>query len=415
MAKRKRLGIKLIGWVIVLAAIGGGAAALSMRKPALEVTAMPVGRGYVESTVTAIASGSVMPQVDALIAAETVGKVAVIHVAEGQRVAEGDLLIELSHDDLAAHVALAEANVRAAEARVRQAQAASSIGDDIESTRVNQADAQLQQAEADYARIKSLADKKIIPQMELDRVEAALRVARENARGAVAASRETEVREQGLQGTQAALDQMKASYDLAKATFDKAFVRAPVAGVVADIIPDAGESVGPGVPMVRLVDDSDYYVEAPFDEANGSELHLDQPARVTFDTYRDRHFDGVISYIPPVVAINPDLSRTLNIKVRLNRVEDATFMTGMSADVIVLAESKHDVIFAPTQSLVREQYAFVIEDGVARRREVKLGIGNWSTMEIVEGLSEGETLITSVGLRDLVDGVPVTVVDQLAQ
>lgn len=409
------MGIKIVGWLIAVAIVMGVLGAYSIRPKSLEVTAMPVGRGYVESTITAIASGSVMPKVDALITAETMGKVAIIHVEEGQRIKKGDLLIELTHDDLDAQVALAEANVRAVEAHIRQAKTASSIGDDLESSRLSQAEAQREQAEADYNRMKSLADKNLIPQMELDRVEAAVRVAREAETSAVAASRETEVREQGLQGTQATLEQTQASLELAQATLAKAFVKSPVDGVVADIILDPGESVGPGAPLARLVDDSDYYVEAPFDEANGAELHVGQVARVTFDTYKNRPFNGVITYIPPVVAINPDLSRTLNVKVRLDKVEDANFLTGMSADVIVLADSRSDVLFVPTQSLVREQFAFVIEDGIARRREVKTGLGNWVTMEITEGLHEGEMLITSVGLRDLSDGVPVTVVEQLPQ
>jgi len=397
---------------VVLVAAGAALAAYSLRPDPLHVTAITLKRGHVEETVTAIASGTVKPNIDATIASECMGKVINIHAREGQRVKKGDLLVELSHEELDAQVALAEANYRAGEAHCEQTKLAAKISDEVAKSHVNQTEAQRSKAKSDYQRLKALADKSLIPQMDLDKAALALRVAEESESSAVASARESEVRKEQIRSAEAALDQLKASVDVAKAQQAKAFVRAPFDGVVAKVFVDMGEAVSIGVPIVELVDDSSCYVEAPFDEANAAELKVGQRARINVDAHRGVDFKGHVEFIPPVVSINKDLSRTLNVRIRVDEHQDA-FVSGMSADVIVLVDQKDDVLYVPTQALVREKYAFVIKDGTAVERKVTPGIGNWNTREITDGLHEGETLITSVGLQKLHDGVPVQVVDEL--
>ena len=84
----------------------------------------------------------------------------------------------------------------------------------------------------------------------------------------------------------------------------------------------------------------------------------------------------------------------------------------MSADVIVVVEEKDDVLCAPSDALIRDEYAYVLENGKAVRREVTPGTGNWERVEIVDGLQEGDILITSVALQGLDDGVRVEVMEE---
>ena len=115
-----------------------------------------------------------------------------------------------------------------------------------------------------------------------------------------------------------------------------------------------------------------------------------------------------------MVSTNPDLSRTLNVRIKVGE-ETEKFLAGMSADVVLVVAEKEDVVYAPTESLIRQEYAYVIERGRAVRRDIKTGIGNWNTMEILEGLKEGDQLVTSISLADLADGVRVRVVDSLEE
>jgi hypothetical protein len=73
------------------------------------------------------------------------------------------------------------------------------------------------------------------------------------------------------------------------------------------------------------------------------------------------------------------------------------------------------VLFVPSESLIREQWAYIVQDGRAVRREVETGVGNWDRKEVLGGIALGEALITSVSVKDLADGVRVTVVDELSE
>src|SRR5690606_13731772 len=180
----------------------------------------------------------------------------------------------------------------------------------------------------------------------------------------------------------------------ARATREKAFIRAPFAGVVTDIYLDVGESVTPGVPLVQLVQDRERYVEAPFDEANAADIRIGKRVRINLDAYRGTDFPGLVSYVSPMVTLNPDFSRTLNVKVHVEEGWEK-FIPGMSADVIILLDEKEDALFVPSEALIRQRHAYIIKDGRAVRREIKPGIGNWNRTEVLEGLEEGDTLITS--------------------
>ena len=191
-------------------------------------------------------------------------------------------------------------------------------------------------------------------------------------------------------------------------------MRAPFDGKVVKVNVDLGAGVAVGMPLIHLLDDSAIYVEAPFDEANASDIQEGMLARVTVDTYRDREFEGTVEHIPSLVSLNMDLSRTLNVKVLISD-DTKGLLTGMSADVVLLVDKQEDVLYVPSEALVRQQYAYVIEDGVAVRRDIERGAGNWQTTAILSGLIEGETYITSVGLRELEDGVRVRVVEELEE
>ena len=114
------------------------------------------------------------------------------------------------------------------------------------------------------------------------------------------------------------------------------------------------------------------------------------------------------------MTLNLDLSRTINVKLQIVEGQDK-FIVGMSADVTILADEKSDVLFVPSESLIREQFAYIVRGGRAERREVETGVGNWDRKEVLGGIELGEELITSVSVKELADGVRVSVVDELSE
>jgi len=413
MARQRRLGPQIFGWLIFLAILAAPVAYMLTREDMVEVTATTVERGSVEETVTAIASGTVKPSLDSMVATGSLGTVVKVYFKEGDHVKEGDVIIELDHQELDAQVRLAQANLKVGQSRLEQAKMGASIGAEVAATRVAQTTAQFEQAKKDFESMKPLAGK-AIRQNDFEKAALALKVAEESLAAAKAGQRENLVREEEIRMAESNIEQLEAAIAVAEAARGKTSVKAPFSGIVAKIFSDAGEAVSMGMPLVQLVDPSTSYVEAPFDEANAAEIRLDQKARINLDAYRDEDFTGVVDYIAPVVSINPDLSRTLNVRIRIQEGTEK-FLAGMSADVILVVEEKDDVVYVPTEALIREEYLYVIEDGRAVRRDVTPGIGNWNATEITSGVEQGEQIITSISLTDLQDGVPVKVVDILEE
>lgn len=410
----RRNHVRLIVWTLVLIAGGLFVRFVAMREPVVDVTSITVSRGRVEDTITAIASGTVHAEQDAMLAAETLGKVTAIHASEGDEVENDAVLIELNHAELDAQVALAEANLNVGRSRLEQARLGAAIYEEVSAAQVAQTTAQLQQAQSDFRRMEALANEGAVSKMELDKAALALKVASEANAGAVATQREGLVRTEEVRLAESALEQLESALTGARAVREKAFIRAPFAGRVAKIYVEMGEAVILGAPVIHLVQSSDIYVQAPFDEANAGEIKPGQKVRINVDAQRARDYFGVVERIAPVVTLNPDLSRSLEIRIRLESNYDV-FMPGMSADVIIVAAEKPDVLFVPTEAIVRQTFVYVIDGGKALRRNLKLGVGNWNTTEVLEGLSEGDQVITSISSRDLHEGIRVHVVEELAE
>lgn len=402
--------------VIVLVLLGAASAGCwwyVTRERPIEVTAVKVEVGPVEKTVAAIASGTVMPRDKAMLAIGAIGTIAAVHVNEGDRIEAGQVLVELEHAELDAQVALAEANLRVGEARLAQSRIAAAMSEDVTSTQVRQAQAQLNAAQKEYDRVAPLSERQAISRSDFEKAALALKVAQETVAAAVAATAEIGLRGEDVASAEAMMDQLRAAVAVAEAMREKAFLRAPFAGVVAKVMLSRGEAVAMGMPVLSLVSGDNVYIEAPFDEANAGELTVGLPVRIELDAYPDEHFEGIVDFISPVIQPNADLARTLNVKVAIQG-DRARFLPGMSADVTVIVDRRESVVHVPSEALVRDEYGYVIEGGRAVRRPVKLGIGNWEYQEVLEGVKEGETLIMSVGVPGLDDGVLVTVTSEEA-
>ena len=411
--KRKRVGRAVFGWVIAVSAVATPVFYYGYwREDVIPVTAIPLSRGKVEQTVSAISAGTVKPKLESMVASALMGKIRAIPQKEGARVKQGDLLIEMEHAEFDAQVELAEANLRAGQFRLEQAKIGARIAEEVAVSRVSQAAAQLAQAERNLQRIQALLDQQAISQSEMDKVNLAYRVAKEDHSAALANQQENLVRQEEIKSAAAGIEQLESALDVVRETREKAFVRAPFDGVIAKVNVEMGEAVAMGMPLLKLVENSDFFVKAPFDEANASQIQIGQKARVNVDAYRGVDFAGEVTFISPTVTLNPDLSRTLDIDVRISEGQDK-FVAGMSADVIIIVQQKEDVLFVPSEALVREEMAYVIEGGRAVRRDVQVGIGNTYTREVLGGIEEGETLITSVTEKGLRDGVKVRAVDSL--
>ncbi len=355
-----------------------GALILWMGRPVpLVVAVTTVERGMVEATVANTRAGTIKACRRSGVSMPIGGVVDRLLVDEGDRVEAGQLLLELWNRDRHAEVLRSEAALLAAgHAR-------------------GQSCVMAQRGEREAQRLEQMLARRLASEDVVD----AARSNAQAARGACEAARAQEA-------------VAAAQLESARAMFERTQLKAPFAGVIAEINGEVGEYITPsppGVatpPAVDLIDTSCLYVTAPIDEVDAAALRVGLPVRVSLDAFRGRSFDGRLSRIAPYVVDLERQARTVDIDVQLDvPPEDVVLLVGYSADVTVVLDSRDDVLRIPTEALVDGDAVWVIDDGVLRRRQLRLGIGNWSWTEVAQGLAAGDRIVRSPDQPGIADGV----------
>jgi macrolide-specific efflux system membrane fusion protein len=308
-----------------------------------------VARRDVGSVVKA--TGVVRPRVGAevKVGSRVSGVVSRLHVRIGDRVAAGDLLAELDTREL--------------DARRDQAQAA-----------LLSARASLDYARADAARRRALAAARLVAPSDLELAERAAAVA-------------------GQQQAEA-----EANLAYAVTQVGHARIRAPIAGVVASVSTQEGETVAASLAaptFVTLVDLGRLEVRAYVDETDIGRIRPGQEARFTVDTYPDQEFEGRVTAIHPQAEIRDNVVNyvaVLAFEVPAGR----TLRPEMTASVAIALERRTGVLALPRRAVRREEgrtYVLCPEGPEAVRRWVTTGLRDEGWWEIVDGLREGEEVL----------------------
>ncbi len=369
--------------IIVLAclALAGVAAWLLWPREPVRVVLASIDRGVVEQVVSNTRAGTIKACQRSKLSMPMGGRVERLHVKEGDHVQRGAILLELWNDDREAQLAQARAAAVAAQQQEQQACLTA------------------EQGARDAERIASLAQQQLVSADAVDQATTKKRV----SEAACAAAR-------AQAGTARAAVQVQA------ALLEETRLRAPFAGIVAEINGEIGEYVTPsppGVatpPAVDLIDDSCLYVTAPIDEVDAAGVKPGLPARITMDAFRGREFAGKVTRIAPYVVDKEKQARTVDIDVRFDAPPgDILLLAGYSADVDIILERHEGVLRLPAEALV-DGKAVLVRDastGKLAHREVKTGIANWNWVEVLDGLREGEQVVTSLDRAGVADGAVV--------
>ena len=368
---------RTIGILAGLAAVGVGAALWLGRPEPIPVEVVEVGRGTVAETVTNTRAGTVKACQRAKLAPPAGGQIARLPVKKGDRVAAGQVLLELWNDDIRAQLAVTERDAAASRARREEA---------CVSARV---------ARRESNRLAALVERKLVSTELAERAEG-----------------EADAREAACR---AAAEQVRVSesrIDAARATLERTLLRAPFAGTVAEINGEIGEFVTPspvGIPTppaVDVVDTSCIYITAPIDEVDAPRVREGMPARVTLDAFRDRSFKSHVRRVAPYVIDTEKQARTVEVEAEIDELGDALLLPGYSADVEVILAERAEVLRVPTRALIEGKRVYVLEDGKVRSRDVTTGIGNWEYTEVTAGIDAGAQVVVSIDREGLADGVP---------
>lgn len=332
--------------------------------PVRTVRAQPVGTGDVVNDIELV--GELEGIEEVRVFSQVADRIRSLTVKEGEQVKAGDVLAV--------------------------------VNSDLQSEGVNQAQAGLEAAIANR-----------------DAVMDNLNRTRELARAGSATQSQLQGLEAQARAAEAQVRQANAGLGQAAAQRSRAVLRAPIAGVVAQVMVRAGDMAAPGQPILTIV--RDHRVKAVFRAPERDFLKIREGFPVRLEPLADgsTQVDATVTVRGPVVD---RMTRTGLVEVHMDN-PDRKLLAGTSVRARIELARRENVVLVPSEAVMLtgetertgKAIAFVTDGKVAQRREVQVGARQGGQMEIVDGLKPGELLVVQ-GAHFLRDGSAVRVVEQ---
>ena len=369
------------GIVLVLFGVGVVVKWYVLTSDPILVSVVAVERGRVETTVTNSRAGTVKARQRAKLSPEIGGRVAEIPHRKGARVHAGEVLLRLHDDTQQAAVQMAQRELAVVEVKRERAC--------LEAAR----------AEREFLRHQQLKARDLVSTDLLDKFENLAQT--------------TQV---SCKQSRAEIARARSAINEAKAELAKTVLLAPFSGVIAELEVEVGEWTTPSPPalpippILDLIDPSSIYISAPMDEVDSSKIHEGQPVRITLDPFPGQPYPGHVRHLAPYVLDVEEQNRTVEIEVELDDQFFASrLLPGTSADVEVILAVKDNVLRIPPSTLFEGHKVFIVKQEVLSIRPIEIGMKNWDFVEILEGLSEGDAVVTSLDQEGLEAGLQVIV------
>ncbi len=367
--------------IVLAAALVAAAVWYWTRPQPVPVVLQKIDRGRVEASVANTRAGTVEACERAKMAPPTGGQVASIAVREGDRVRARQVLLSLWNEDRKAEVKLAESELVASRAKTEEACALA------------------ESAAREAQRLLKLQKSRLVAEDQIDK-----------------AMSDAEARKAACRAGRATEQQSLARIDVARAALERTILRAPFAGVVAEVNAKLGEYVTPSppgiptLPAIDLVGEQCLYVSAPIDEVDAPAIRPGQPTRITLDAFAGRDFKGGVRRVAPYVLDLEKQARTVEVEATFtDPAETANLLPGYSADIEVILDAREDVLRVPTEAVLEGYRVLAYQADTQRleERRFKPGLANWKYTEVLEGLREGERIVVSVEREGVAAGARV--------
>ncbi|HYL34844.1 MAG TPA: efflux RND transporter periplasmic adaptor subunit [Bryobacteraceae bacterium] len=370
-----------------------------------------------EGNVILNATGYIVAAHKIELAAKVIGKVAWIGVDKGDKVKAGQVLVRLEDDEYRANVLSASGNLATLQARLAEAE----HGSRPEEIAKAKADADQARADQENARVtlertRTLVNDRVLSKQALDDAQA-----RYDGAVAKVASFERAYelvrlgpRQEEIDALRAQVKQAQGTLNYAQVQLDNTVIRAPVDGTVLERNVEIGEFVTTGFVgdkgakgyVVSLADLNDLEVELDINQNDFAKLGAKQPGVVTTDAYPDRKYQGFIK------EVSPEANRqkaTVQVKVKVLS-PDQYLRPEMNASVAFYSPEKpgsrqtesKPIVTVPS-SAIRDNSVFLVLNGRAVRRAVKVAGSTSQSVQVAEGLIGGEDIIANPP-ADLKDG-----------
>ena len=346
-------------------------------------------------TRTLRVTGSLTADEEAEVAAETGGRVVGTPVERGSRVAEGDPLVRIAPTEAEASEREAEANVGQIEARL-----ALEPGKPFDAERVPEvaaAKASKELAEADFQRIQSLLQDRVVSQAEFDQKRTQVEAARRQYDTARNSARQM-FRQYEAAGARLAL---------AKKSLSDTTVRAPFGGLVVERKVSLGDFVTRGTKVATVVRVNPLRVELTVPEQWLAAIKPGLSLTLQVDAYAGRSFPGQVRFVSPAVRAD---QRALTVEAVVPNA-DGLLKPGLFAAALLQGALTEEATLVPANALRTEgsiSRLYVLHGDHVEERVVKVGQANGSLVEIVSGVVPGDQVAVTNVAR-LGDGTRVSV------
>jgi membrane fusion protein (multidrug efflux system) len=297
-----------------------------------------------------------------------------VALEEGVEVRKGQSLAVIDHDVYAIEVDRTAAAVAAAEAGLQTA------------------NVELNDAEREFKRMAALFEGGSTTAQSRDKAQTAAQMAAAK-----------------IKLMESQLRQAKAAMELAGINLRESTIVSPVSGVITKKHIDLGNLVTVGEPIVTIADVNTVKVVVGLADRYAGAVKAGMPVRIKVDAFENRRFEAEIYSVYPAVD---EQSRTVQIEIRIDN-SDLLLKPGMFARVTLVMQRKDDAVIIRRDAVlggkIDEPYVYVVENGIAHKHIVKIGIKQGDKYEITDGLKAGRSLVVN-GMQFLADGIAVEVV-----
>jgi HlyD family secretion protein len=424
---KKLLWIGGILVVLIIVLVGLKKSGVIGKEEGIEVSVEKVQRRTITETVNA--SGKVYPEVEVKISPDVSGEIVELMVAEGDSVRRGQVLARIYADILNSQRDQVAAGVNQQKAQVSNSTA-----------QLGALKATLDQTETQYNRQKRLFDEKVISRLEFEQAEQAYRAAKANYTAAT----------EGIKSAQAAVASVQAQLNRADKDISRTVIVSPMDGIISLMAIKKGERVAGnsfnvGTEMMRVADMRSIEVRVDVGENDIPKVKLGDTAIVEVDAYSNRKFKGLVYKIAnpttgSALGAGSSTTEVTNYKVHIRLLPDSykdlvikgksfPFRPGMTASADIQTKSHVNVLSVPLNAVTTrdpkdssntaknekkkdetvnsdapksvtagddlQEVVFILQkDNKVKQIKVKTAIQDLNNIEIIEGLKEGDEVVT---------------------
>ncbi len=426
MAKKKKsnkliyilLGVAAV--LVIVAMVGKNQGWIGQKK-AMEVELAKATKKTIVEKVSA--SGAIQPVVEVKLSPDVAGEIIELNVEEGDSVVAGQRLIKIRPDNWQSAVDRSLANLNQQKANLADAKA-----------RLARAEATFERARLEHDRQKKLYDEKVISDADWELALSNFKIADNDLKSA----------REGVNAAEFIVKSSQASVNEAQENLRLTTVLSPVNGTVSKLSVEKGERVVgtqqmAGTEMLRIADLNKMEVRVNVNENDIIRIGVGDTALIQVDSYAhlDKEFKGIVTQIANTAndKASPDAVTEFEVRIRVLNESFKDLIVekkiknplrpGMTASVDIITERRENVLSvplaavttrgaddakegeeakpeaegtqqsaAPAKAAEVKEVVFVNNNGVAKKVEVKTGISDFENIQVLEGLSEGDEVVS---------------------